>query len=397
MADRAGRFGYIDGLRGIAALMVIAPHSTALFAFPEANALSRGFNDLSLYGARGVQLFFVISGFAISYSLRNATRETFGLGRFVLRRSVRLDPPYWCGIFAMWAATAIQSLLTHRPISRPGVSHLLAHLFYLQGILGYPQINPVYWTLCVEFQLYVVFAIFLLVTERLATGDALHKMVRPAILIAGFVASVALAPDPWPRNGIEAWLVPYWYMFGAGVLVCWQMLGRVSRRQFFFCFVLMVAAYARRPDSIKMSAILAAAFIQLGMELGKMRVWLSGRIAQLLGRLSYSIYLLHIPVAVLVFGLRTRVASTSNLVAFLMLGVIYAVTIGASFLLNVLVEAPCQRLSERLKGWPAWAPGLQPLTARRRIARAARRRGALPAAFPAPEGVARGGDRPSGP
>jgi peptidoglycan/LPS O-acetylase OafA/YrhL len=352
MRERPTRFGFIDGLRGIAALLVVLPHSDALFAFPEANGITRATGAISIYGARGVQLFFVISGFAISYSLRNVTRESFGLGRFVLRRSVRLDPPYWCGIFAMWAAMAFQNVWTHRPLWFPSLPQLAAHLFYMQEILGYRDINPVYWTLCIEFQLYVAFAVLLIVTERLATGDTLHNKLRPALIIAVFLLSIALAPDPWPGDGRGAWLIPYWYMFLAGVLMCWQQLGRVSRNQVLLCLGVMIVAFARRPDSFKLSAILAVGIIELGVSARKLNVWLCGRVAQLLGRLSYSIYLLHIPVALVVFGIRTRVAPASNVAPFLMLGLIYAATIAASYVLNVAIEAPCQRLSERLKRRP---------------------------------------------
>ena len=49
-------------------------------------------------GFVGVDIFFVLSGFVIAYSVREARITPRFLGRFALRRSIRLDPPYWITI-----------------------------------------------------------------------------------------------------------------------------------------------------------------------------------------------------------------------------------------------------------------------------------------------------------
>jgi peptidoglycan/LPS O-acetylase OafA/YrhL len=350
MKSPQSRFSFIDGLRGIAALVVVLPHSQGLFFFPERNWASRAMLHVTEYGGRGVQLFFVISGFVIAYSLRNATRQTFNPLVFILRRSIRLDPPYWIGgILAMWTALAVQSLATHRPLWIPSPGMVVAHLFYLQNVLGMGSINIVFWTLCVEFQLYITFALLLVLSERFAEGERLDATVRPLIVIACFLVSLVLGHTIWQNDVAGAWFIPYWYMFLAGVLLCWYMLGRVSGRQLALCFACAVAAYAWHPDSFKLSALLASLTIYLGLWRGKLSTWLSGRIAQWLGRLSYSIYLLHVPVATIALGLRTRIAPASNLVAFAMLAFLYATVLGASHLLYRFVEAPCLAFASRFK------------------------------------------------
>jgi peptidoglycan/LPS O-acetylase OafA/YrhL len=349
MTPSRGRFSFIDGLRGLAALAVVLPHSRGLFYFPENNIVCRTALNLSVYGGRGVQLFFVISGFAIAYSLRNETRESFRLGVFVLRRGIRLDPPYWTGIFAMWAALAAQSLLTHRPVWIPAPSYVLAHMFYLQEILGLPPINVVFWTLCIEFQLYIAFALLLVVSERLASGEWLDTALRPALVIGCFLVSLVLSHTIWPNDGPGPWFIPYWYMFLGGVLLCWHMLGRVSGRQLALCAACALVALAWHPDSFKLSALLAALAIYVALRRGKLSTWLSGRRAQWLGRMSYSIYLLHVPLALIVLGIRTRVAAKSNILPFVMLAFLYVLILAASHFLYVWVERPCLALAGRLK------------------------------------------------
>jgi peptidoglycan/LPS O-acetylase OafA/YrhL len=358
-----GRFNFIDGLRGLAALAVVLPHSQGLFAFPSANWASRIMLVIAPYGRGAVQLFFVISGFVIAYSLRDAARGSFALKTFILRRAIRLDPPYWCAIGAMLAAHALQSYATHRPLEVPPAGSFVAHLFYLQEILGYGSINIVFWTLCLEFQLYVVFALLLAGTALVARGDRLEKTVRPWLVVAFFLVSLVLGHTVWPNDVIGAWFVPYWYQFLAGVLLCWWMLGRAAIRQLLLCEACMVAAFAYHPDQFKLAALIATGLIHLALGLRRLDTWLAGPAAQRMGRLSYCIYLLHVPMAVGVLGARTRLSGTSNLVAFALLGLLYALTIVSAQVLHVTVEAPCLRLASRLKHAFARRPAAEPAVA----------------------------------
>jgi peptidoglycan/LPS O-acetylase OafA/YrhL len=95
------RFTYIDALRGLAAVWVMFHH----FIFGHMNAVSahgmaaEALRTVAAHGYLGVEIFFVLSGFVISYSVRNASITPRFVGLFALRRSVRLDPPYWFVIF----------------------------------------------------------------------------------------------------------------------------------------------------------------------------------------------------------------------------------------------------------------------------------------------------------
>jgi peptidoglycan/LPS O-acetylase OafA/YrhL len=325
----------------------VLPHSNGLF-YPPNGAASKVMLEITPYGGRGVQLFFVISGFVIAYSLRDATRQSFSLKTFILRRAIRLDPPYWVAIFAAWASTVIQAFITHRATPIPSLGYVLAHMFYLQGILDYGQINVVFWTLCVEFQLYIVFAVLLVVSEWLAPPGRLGA-VRAALVIAGFLGSLALARTVPAADWPGVWFIRFWYMFLAGVLLCWHMLGRVSLAQLGFCAACMIVSFVWSPDSFKLSALLAAGVIYLALRRGTLSTWLAGRGWQFFGRLSYGIYLMHVPIALFALGIRTRLSVTSPILPFVLLGCLYLAVIAGAYLLHVTVEAPCLRLAARLK------------------------------------------------
>ena len=109
-------------------------------------------------GFVGVEIFFVISGFVIALSVSKGAPTPAYFGRFVLRRSIRLDPPYWTAIL-------LELLLLHltlrlfagHPVTLPSTAQLVSHVFYLQDLLGYGNIVPIFWTLCYEIQFYAFF------------------------------------------------------------------------------------------------------------------------------------------------------------------------------------------------------------------------------------------------
>src|SRR5262245_16766245 len=92
----APRFLYIDALRGIAALLVVWSHidmgNHTRELLDRMPAVPRWIVE---HGFVGVAIFFVLSGFVIAHSVERNEVTWRYLGRFMLRRSIRLDPPYW--------------------------------------------------------------------------------------------------------------------------------------------------------------------------------------------------------------------------------------------------------------------------------------------------------------
>ena len=125
-------------------------------------------------GSHGVDLFFILSGFCLSYPtlarLRRDGIVTFDLARFTAHRLVRILPPYWAAMIALFAFAAV---LTH-----PGAFHLPWHPFALpesmhernvldvvrQAIFidrGLEYFNASFWSLAIEFHWYIIFPIAL--------------------------------------------------------------------------------------------------------------------------------------------------------------------------------------------------------------------------------------------
>ncbi len=106
-----------------------------------------GFLDwfLRLTETRAFQIFFVLSGVVVTHNVLMAGQLKGGfVARFALRRSLRLDPPYWVIIFLNLAsAVAIHSTM----YEGVGPLTVVANMFYLDNLLGVRSIVPVGWTL----------------------------------------------------------------------------------------------------------------------------------------------------------------------------------------------------------------------------------------------------------
>ncbi|MDB5300255.1 MAG: putative acyltransferase [Phycisphaerales bacterium] len=140
------RIGGLDALRGIAALGVLLYHYTSNYQRLFGH---RGQPLFSLHwGALGVQLFFIISGFVIFMTLEKTRRPI----DFVRSRFARLFPVYWAAI----ALTLV--VLTLFPLAGRHVSpaRALVNLTMCQELFGVGHIDPVYWTLQLELCFYAI-------------------------------------------------------------------------------------------------------------------------------------------------------------------------------------------------------------------------------------------------
>ncbi|MBS1737746.1 MAG: acyltransferase [Bacteroidetes bacterium] len=148
----------IDGLRFLAVAWIFLYHFNGYLA------ISRSFHEDSLTqtffynGYRGVELFFVISGFILSLPFADFyfnNGKKVSLKKYFLRRITRLEPPYFLLMILLFLALVISgtytvsSLLPHL-----GASLLYAHNIFYPGTS--PIINSVAWSLELEIQFYIL-------------------------------------------------------------------------------------------------------------------------------------------------------------------------------------------------------------------------------------------------
>lgn len=178
--NQAERFGYIDSLRGIAALLVVFQHDfVPLLGGTQDNFWWHYVLDV---GKVGVIWFFIISGFVIPFSLKEGEGA---LRNFAISRFLRLYPAYWLSIAGLLLVASLTSTLM------PSMRQILGNLTMFQAALGIRDISPVYWTLFIELVFYLICAV------AFAAG-LLGKLKFRLMLVVGMMTLAMLMA--WVRD-----------------------------------------------------------------------------------------------------------------------------------------------------------------------------------------------------
>lgn len=269
------RLRFIDGLRGVAASAVVLEH-----------LMSRTTFDFH-YGYLGVAVFFVLSGFVISMSVGTSPVSAGFLGRFALRRAIRLDPPYWLSIITAIVLMFVAAKLFGIDKSYPSSGDVGLHMVYLQDIVGVDPISTVYWTLCLEVQFYVFLIILLWVFGQRVSSLAFQAAL--AMLIVASLMEHSNLTDIAPKG----LFLPYWFSFALGAITYWTMAGRLKEGYFWAAAIVVAACSSLQHGEWCLVSAATAVVIHIAVRLRRMDTWLADPPMQFLGRISYSLYLFH--------------------------------------------------------------------------------------------------------
>ncbi|MEH3122697.1 MAG: acyltransferase [Sphingomonas phyllosphaerae] len=358
------RFDLLQVLRGLAALWVVLFHAwtlqsiRTLYAALPAPVREILFDD----GRGGVAVFFVLSGFVIAHSLWGKQVDGRYAGTFAIRRSLRLDPAYWLSIPVAVAAAAAVAMVHREPLPLPTPGTVIGHLFYLQELLGLPQIQIVYWTLTYEVQFYILTLLGAWAWCRAqAGGPAVRRAawLLPAAFILAAIAS-SLGDQHWVPRGI---FLNFWFAFAAGALAYaagWRRTGAVPAVALAVIAAIALWRAPQTQEVFNTPAMLTAIGLYGASRAGWLGAggrqrWLIG-----LGAISYSLYLVHFPILVLSGSIVRRVfgdgviADSGKVLAYL------ALCIGGAILFWLAIEAPTHRLAQRYGRGRARAPAAVP-------------------------------------
>lgn len=168
------RLDYIDGLRAIAVLAVIFYHGYL------STSKSGHIPSYWIIGIRGVDLFFVVSGFCLSYPILRKYQKSGSAAidytEFIVRRFSRIAPTYYAAltIFAVMAMTPLGlPSITYKPSTTEQLQEILRDILFLNG--QFPIHNTSFWTMGVEMRWYLLCPLFvaLFLRSRIAFGGVI--------------------------------------------------------------------------------------------------------------------------------------------------------------------------------------------------------------------------------
>jgi peptidoglycan/LPS O-acetylase OafA/YrhL len=381
LGRQAGQIPELDGLRGIAILLVLLRHATHPVVEERGNLLSAGAWDISiplLNGWMGVDLFFVLSGFLITHHLLKRWPErvdrSFML-RYWSKRVLRTFPAYYAAV-----AIALVGLV---PLFETNVSDirytLTVHLLFLQDYLG-SDLVAAFWSLGVEEKFYLLCPLVLVRLRRHPMMRRLSVLVFLAILPL-ILRLITLVVNDGLLLNYEAffWIVRSPFHLAMDGLWVGVICAFIYRSDYFasgdrkprlrgvcnaslciFGGLLLGAAWFDDMlflPSVFVLNIVSIAFggILLSVSCGHTLIngLLRNRWLRKLSVLSYSVYLLHlmlVPLSLALLELVVDNESLSPLVllsAFAPLFFVLSLTAGAA--LHFTVEKPFLLLKDRIR------------------------------------------------
>lgn len=331
----------IDALKAIACLMIVSHHLAFYGPMSDsAYPLIPGLIDwLYEYGRMAVQVFFVMAGFLLAGKLapRGASLVTDPI-QAIKRRYLRLVIPYLAALtLAIGCAALARSWMVHDSIpDAPDLLQLLAHALLLQGLLDQEALSAGVWYVAIDFQLFALAASLLWLSGRIERRYPMLKAAAP-ILIAGLTLASLFV---FNRN--EAWDETAFYFFGAyglGVLSYWA--SKSPHRTLWFVLLGMLVIAALLTDFRERIAVAGVAMLMLGLarQHDPLRSWPVPNFLTYLGRISYSIFLVHFPLTLIINAAFFRFFPQQPAIAALGLVLAFCVSIAGGALFFRWVES----------------------------------------------------------
>lgn len=354
----AKRFEFIDGLRGVAASMVAVYHLHLNLEPAVSHWFSQTLTEFIHWGLLGVEIFFVISGFVIAHSVRQGIHTFRYLGRFALRRSIRLDPALWVTIvlelMAMQAGLMLMPGVVDAPL--PEWPQILANAVYLQHFLGLGDVVLVFWTLTYEIQFYIVLVASLVMWH---TFPILRKVLRGKTWLVPLLAAYAysllifvLVFDS-PLRGL---FIDRWFQFSIGILVWLRFREVISTRLLATVLLLTsVVALVEAPTTFRvvstMAAVVTGGVLCYVAVTDRFSDWLADPVSQFFGRISYSLYLIHGVIGWRVISVLKALLGPElgPVLAFFVFFAGAASSVLSAWVMYKIIEAPTMRFARRVR------------------------------------------------
>jgi peptidoglycan/LPS O-acetylase OafA/YrhL len=303
-----GRMPLLDIAKGLACAVIVGHHlsrygSMPVGAFPLAPDFLGWLAD---DGRLAVQVFLVIAGFLAAASLApdGVLRVDRPFAR-IFQRYGRLVMPYLAALtVCVLVAALVRPWLGGDDVpASPSIGQLLAHGLLLQDLLGYDALSTGVWYVAIDFQLFVL-ALSLMALpalwRRTPAAPASRQRWIPVALVLGVVlASLAL----FNRNAdLDATAFYFFGAYGLGMLVFW--IGRATRASTWQSAIVLLALTGAGALAIDWRSRIAIALVSaLLIAIAQRQDWLSmarwpdaAQPLQRLGRISYSLFLIHFPV-----------------------------------------------------------------------------------------------------
>lgn len=323
-SDTKAHYDLLDGLRGVAALMVIWYHVFEGFAFASNSAI-----ETLNHGYLAVDFFFILSGFVIGYAYDDRWGKSLTMKDFFKRRLIRLHPMVIMGAVLGAITFCIQGSVqwdgTHVAISMIMLS-LLCTIFFIPAMpgVGYEvrgngemfPLNGPCWSLFFEYIGNILYALFI---RRLSNKALTVFVVLLGVALAAFavfnVSTYGNIGVCWTLDGVNflGGSLRMLFPFSLGMLMSRNFKPMKVKGAFWICAIALIALfsvpYLEGLEPLCMNGVYEAFCVIVAFPI---ILWIgasgtttdkqSTKICKFLGDISYPVYVIHYPLMYLFYA-----------------------------------------------------------------------------------------------
>lgn len=323
--DTKPHYELLDGLRGVAALLVVFYHIFEGLSFAAGGTLITTIN----HGYLAVDFFFILSGFVIGYAYDDRWKRNMTLGNFFTRRLIRLHPMIIMGTIIGAITFCIQGSVqwdgSHVATSAVMLA-LLAAMFFIPAYpgAGYDvrgngemfSLNGPSWSLFFEYIGNILYALFI---HRLSNRGLAILVALSGIGLAWFalfdIVGYGMLGVGWTLDGANFWggMLRMLFPFLLGMLLSRHFRPIKTRGAFWICsavlLILFCVPYIEGKSPVCLNgvyeliciALIFPALVWIAAS-GKTTDKQSTRICRFLGDISFPLYAIHYPLMYLFYA-----------------------------------------------------------------------------------------------
>ena len=347
-----GRWVILDLFKALACLIIILHHLSAYSPMFDRVMLLAPDPLAMLYnhGRLAVQAFLVVGGYlSAGQWLKMVEPNAVGLPpgflpwALIRKRFLRLSIPLMAALALTVLVTAcVRPWYPHSSLSAaPGIWSLLVHVAMLQDLWGVPALSAGIWYVAIDFQLYLIALLSVMVAAGLQAWQPRVKL-RGA-MVSLWVVLTALSLDWWNRQvNMDVQGLYFFGSYGLGMLACRVRMSRLTVKGWAVMFVLGLMGLWLEPR-LRMGLAWAMALFLAVWPASEPAVQLQSawrRAVQTVAQQSYSIFLIHFVVILLVSAIWFHAAWQDPWVNLAGLCLTVALSLWAGSLLYRTVESP---------------------------------------------------------
>ena len=324
-ADTKPHYELLDGLRGVAAILVLFYHIFEGFSFAELqNKAGDGIITTLNHGHIAVDFFFILSGFVISYAYDDRWKK-MSTWQFFKRRLIRLHPMLIMGAvigFLAFAFVGFERWNVNEEATATGwvMIAMMLTMFMIPAVPGIPYevrgngemfpLNGPTWSLFFEYIGNILYALFMRrISTKLLTVFTVLLGIAHAWFFIGNISGYDMIGVGWTIDEVNFWggLVRMLFPFSMGMLLARTFKPRKIKGAFWICSitltVLFSVPYIASTGSISLNSLYEFVCIAL---LFPVIVWIgacgsagsgiTSKANRILGDISYPLYIVHYPI-----------------------------------------------------------------------------------------------------